>query len=64
MFKNLLLNFINIYLLKLKRLAGNERKSTAKNLMIFGNKDVRNKNILLNRDEKGCFIVYFEVKTN
>jgi hypothetical protein len=46
------LNFINIYFLKSKRLAGNERKSTAKNQMIFGNKDVRNKNILLNRAER------------
>ncbi len=56
------MNLINIYFLKLKKLAGNERKSTAKNQMIFGNKDVRNNNILLNRDEIGCFIVYSEVK--
>jgi hypothetical protein len=58
------LNLINIYFLKLKRLAGNESNSTAKNQMIFGNKDVWNKNILLNRDEIGCLIVYSEVKTN
>lgn len=35
---------------KVKRLSGNERKQTGKNLMIYGNKDVRNKNIILNRD--------------
>jgi hypothetical protein len=45
--------------LKVKRLTGHERKLTSKNLMIYGNKDVRNKNILLNRDEKGSNFVFF-----
>ena len=47
--------------LKVKRLTGHERKLTSKNLMIYGNKDVRNKNILLNRDEKGSNFVLFSV---
>ena len=47
---------------KVKRLTGHERKLTSKNLMIYGNKDVRNKNILLNRDEKGSnFDLFFVI---
>jgi hypothetical protein len=47
---------LNLFFLKkVKRLSGNERKLTAKNIMIYGNKDVRNKNILLNRDKKSSY---------
>ena len=53
----IILIFSYVYNFKLKRLSGNERHYTSKNLIIYGNKDTRNKNIIQNREENGQFIL-------
>ena len=55
--EKIILIFSYVYNFKLKRLSCNERHYTSKNLIIYGNKDTRNKNIIKNREENGQFIL-------